>query len=79
MSSSTQLPQKFALVHWVADPEPDCWQVIQTLDIIAPSDGSQLEEGKTYDAYWAKDEETSPATVLKLGGKSNEFLGYTRE
>lgn len=59
---------KFALVLWLSDPKPDCWQIISVNDIVLPRD-SELEEGKTYDAEWSKNEETSPAKILKLGGK----------
>ena len=59
---------KFALVLWTSDPKPECWQVISTGEILSSND---LEEGKTYDAVWDPKEETSPATVLKLGGESN--------
>ena len=51
---------------WMGDPKPDCWQVIKTSQIQAkPED---ILEGKSFDAIWKKDEETSVATVLKLGG-----------
>jgi len=57
---------QFALVLWMGDPKPDCWQVIKTSQIQAkPED---ILEGKSFDAMWKKDEETSVATVLKLGG-----------
>ena len=65
ISMATACPQ-FALVLWMGDPKPDCWQVIKTSQIQAkPED---ILEGKSFDAIWKKDEETSVATVLKLGG-----------
>ena len=60
---------KFALVNWLGDPKPKCWQVISTSAVRNPP-GTELAEGKTFDAIWHKDEETSPAQILKLGGKN---------
>lgn len=59
-----------ALVCWEGDPKPDCWQVIKTSQLhgAKPED---IKEGKSYDAVWDKDEETSVATILKLGGMYN--------
>ena len=58
---------KFALVLWMGDPKPDCWQVIKTSQIQAQPEN--IIEGKPYNAIWNKDEEVSVATVLKLEGK----------
>lgn len=58
----------FALVEWKDDPKPDCWQVIRTSQIQAHPD--DICEGKNVDALWKKDEETSVAEILKLGGES---------
>ncbi|KAK3744826.1 hypothetical protein QZH41_000512 [Actinostola sp. cb2023] len=64
---------KFVLVHWLSDPKPDCWQVIQTSCIKA----KEVEVGNTYDTEWDPKEETSPATILKLGD-SKAYLKQIR-
>ena len=59
--------QPFALVRWVEDPEPSCWQVIKTTSIT--SDLDRIVEGKAVDANWKKGEETAVPEIIKLGGK----------
>ena len=59
-------PQIFALVCWVDDPKPDCWQVIKTSQIEAAP--GNMEEGRAVDAIWIRGEETSVAKILKLSG-----------
>ena len=67
---------KYALVLWEGDPKPHCWQVIDTKDIKCSDEENLIIEEKTYDAVWDPNEETSPATVLKLGGKLNSCNNY---
>ena len=59
--------QPFALVRWVEDPKPSCWQVFKTTSITSDRDG--IMEGKAVDANWKKGEETAVAEIIKLGGK----------
>ena len=62
-----------ALVCWEGDPKPDCWQVLiktSQLILICVAKPEDIKEGKSYDAVW-DNEETSVATILKLGGKYN--------
>ena len=66
-SLSIMAPRPFALVRWVEDPEPSCWQVIKTTQIT--SDHDNIVEGKAVDAIWKKGEETAVAEIIKLGGK----------
>ena len=51
-SLSIMAPRPFALVRWVEDPEPSCWQVIKTTQIT--SDRDNIVEGKAVDAIWKK-------------------------
>ena len=57
----------FALVRWVEDPEPHCWQVIKTTQIASNRD--KIVEGNAVDADWKRGEETAVAKIIKLGGK----------
>ena len=66
-SMSIMALQPFALVRWVEDPKPSCWQVIKTTSIT--SDRDRIMEGKAVDANWKKGEETAVAEIIKLGGK----------
>ena len=66
---------KFAFVYWIGDPEPTCWQVISTTAINL-KEGQLLQEGETYNAKWKANKETSPATVIKLGGKTIIIVAY---
>ena len=60
-------PPSFALVEWIGDAKPDCWQVIKSTQIEANPD--QIEVGKSLDAIWKRGEETAVAKILKLNGR----------
>lgn len=68
-SLSIMALQPFALVRWVEDPKPSCWQVIKTTSITSDRDG--IMEGKAVDANWKKGEETAVAEIIKLGGNKS--------
>ncbi|KXJ18225.1 hypothetical protein AC249_AIPGENE20398 [Exaiptasia diaphana] len=69
---------KYAFVCWIGDPKPKCWQVILT-SVIQLKEGQtreDLKEGDVYDAVWNVDEESSPATVIKLGDDKTYLKTY---
>lgn len=45
----------FALVRWVEDPEPRCWQVLKTTQIASNRD--KISEGNAVDAEWKRGED----------------------